>query len=253
MLTDILPAEIFAVALVFCRIGAAVMLMPGIGENFISPQARLLFALALAVLITPVVRAGLPALPATMGPFVGLVVGEVIIGLFFGTIARIMILTLETAGFIIAFQSGLASAQVFNPGIAQQGSLPGALLSFLGLVLLFQTNLHHLFLAAAMDSYTLFQPGRPLPVQDMSDFIARLVTTSFRVAVQIAAPFLVIFTLFNVGLGILARLMPQLQIFFLALPAQLMLGLLLFAVTLHAGLTWFMQYYEGTLQAILQQ
>ncbi|MBU2089718.1 MAG: flagellar biosynthetic protein FliR, partial [Alphaproteobacteria bacterium] len=170
---------------------------------------------------------------------------------FFGTLARIALMVLETAGFIISMQIGLASAQAFNPSLGSQGSLPGAFLGTLGLLLIFATNLHHLFLLGLVDSYTLFQPGQPLPAGDFSMAVTRVVGDGFRVALQIGAPLLVLGVLFYAGLGILSRLMPQLQIFFVALPLQLMLGLFLFSLILSASMMWFLRYYESVMVQFL--
>lgn len=246
-----LPAQFYAFFLVFARMGSAVMLMPGIGEGLVSTRVRLTFALLLAFIVLPAVQPVLPPMPATVPGLTLLVAGEVLIGFFIGSIARIALLLLETAGFIISMQIGLASAQAFNPSLGTQGSLPGAFLGTLGLLMIFVTNLHHLFLLGLVDSYTIFQPGMALPLGDFSHEITRMVADGFRVALQISAPLLVIGTLFYCGLGILSRLMPQLQIFFVALPVQLTLGLFLFSLILSAAMMWFLRYYESVLTRFL--
>lgn len=246
-----LPAQFFAFFLVFSRVGAALSMMPGLGEGLVSMRIRLAFAMLVSFLTLPLIQDTLPAMPPGALQLAMLVTGEVVIGLFIGTLSRIALTILEMAGFIISMQIGLASAQAFNPSLGAQGSLPGALLSTIGVLLILATNLHHIFMLGVVDSYTVFTPGAPLPVQDFSMAITRAVADGFRVALQIGAPLLVIGVLFQVSVGVLSRLMPQLQIFFIVLPFQLLLGVFLFSLILSASMMWFLRYYESVVMRML--
>lgn len=246
-----LPAQFFAFFLVFSRVGAALSMMPGLGEGLVSIRVRLAFAMLVSFLTVPLVQDTLPAMPPSALQLAVLVAGEVVIGLFIGTLSRIALTILEMAGFIISMQIGLASATAFNPSLGAQGSVPGALLSTIGVLLILATNLHHIFMLGVVDSYTVFTPGAPLPVQDFSMAVTRAVADGFRVALQIGAPLLVIGVLFQVSIGVLSRLMPQLQIFFIVLPFQLLLGVFLFSLILSASMMWFLRYYESVVMRML--
>ena len=117
----------------------------------------------------------------------------------------------------------------------------------MGVLLIFATNTHHLMLMALVDSYTMFAPGAPPMFEDISDAVARLVTSSFKLGIQVASPFIVVGTIFYLGLGLLARLMPQFQVFFIGLPLQILLGLTLLSVTLSAGILWFLDAFETSM------
>jgi flagellar biosynthetic protein FliR len=251
MLQNLLPAEIFSYLLVFARIGTCIAILPGFGETYVSPRIRLLLALAITVLLTPLVVDELPALPdspLSLGLLVG---GEGLIGLFMGSVARLLVSALAVGGAILAFSSGLANAMLFNPMLSDQGALPGVFLSILGLLAIFVTDTHHLMLMALLDSYMLFQPGVVLPFGDFSDVLAQLLAGSFRMGMQIASPFLLYGIVFNVGMGLLARLMPQMPIFFVALPMQITLGLCTILITFPAAILWFLNYYQTTFTGIL--
>lgn len=250
-LQTLLPAEIFAYLLVFSRIGTTVSVLPGFGESYVSPRIRLLLALAITVVLTPVVAAKLPPLPASPVSLVLLVGGEGLVGLFMGSVARVLLSALATGGAIVAFLIGLANAQLFNPLLSDQGALPGVFLSVLGLLLIFVTDTHHLMLMALLDGYNLFQPGGPLPLGDFADVLAQVVAGSFRIGMQIAAPFLMYGIVFYAGMGLLARLMVQMPIFFVAIPVQILLGLFTMLLTLPAILLWFLNYYQTTFSRIL--
>ena len=96
-----------------------------------------------------------------------------------------------------------------------------------GVTLIFATDLHHLVIAALHDSYTIFAPGEMPIVGDVAQHITRIISASFRIGIQLSAPFLVFGLLFNLGLGVLSRLMPQMQVFFIGLPLSILLGFLL--------------------------
>lgn len=251
-LSDLLVSQIFAWMLVFARVGMAFSVMPTLGDAFVSMRARLLLAVIVALLVAGALGEQLPKMPDSPLVLFKLLLSEITIGLFIGTVARLMLTALEVAGGIIALQAGLANAQMFNPAMASQGSLPGALLGWLGLLLIFATGMHHLLIMAVVESYQTFIPGAPLPVTDMAEHVAKVVERSFIIGFQMATPFLVSGMLFALALGLLSRLAPQIQVFFLFMSVQVALGLFLFAVTLSAIMTFWLTEFEQSLVAFLQ-
>lgn len=251
LLATLLAGEVFAFLLLFTRIGAAIMVLPGYGDASVSPQIRLLLALLITALVTPALSPGLPVLPTVPVALAALLLGELVIGLFLGLIARLLLSAIDVAGMVISFQLSLANAFMFNPTMAAQGSLVGAFLSILAVLLLFVTDLHHLMLLAVIDSYGLFVPGEMPPIGDAAEMVARLVADSFRIGVQIAAPFLVFGLVFYLGLGVLARLMPQVQVFFVGIPVQIMLGLVVLVLTLSSGMLYWLSTVQDRLTGFL--
>lgn len=243
MLAELLQGEVFAFFLVFARIGAGLMLLPGFGESYVAPRFRLMIALALALAIFPVVRDGMPELPEKVLSLFLLVFGEIVIGLFLGAAARLMLMVLQTAGMLIALATNLAAAQVFDPSQGTQGTLPGNFLGILGVVLIFATNLHQVMIGALVMSYSTFPVGLEPPVADFAQLATRLVADGFTLALQIASPLMVVALLFQVGLGLLARLMPQMQVFFIGMPLQIIVGFSILAITLAAGMTWYLDRF----------
>jgi len=247
MLQDILQSNLFAFFMVFARIGAAVMLIPGFGESFVPPRMRLMIALGITLVVTPVVASKIPALPESPIALFLALGGEILIGLFIGSMARFLFFALQTAGMIMAYQTGLANALITDPTAAVQGALFSAFLGLLGVLLIFESGLHHLMLRAVVDSYSLFAPGHLPPLDDFSNMAARVVSDSFDLSMRIAAPFIVVALVFYLGLGLLGRLMPQIQVFFIVLPLQIALGLVVFALTIGAGMMWFLGAYSDEL------
>jgi flagellar biosynthetic protein FliR len=246
-LATLLPANLFAALVIFMRLGGAMMLLPGFGEAYVPPRYRLLLAVLFSMLMTPVLAPELPVLPSAPSALAVILGSELFIGLFIGTIARILITTLESAGMIVSFQLGLSAAQVFNPLAASQGSVPGAFYSMLGVLLIFLTDTHHLLLRGLVDSYAVFTPGVLPPIGDLSDTIARVVAGSFRLAMELSAPFIVLGTIFSIALGIIARLVPQFQLLFVTQPLQIVGGLVVFVVALVTGMRWFLDVFIAEL------
>ncbi len=137
MLAQILTSDIFVFMLVFARVGTAFLLLPGFGAAYVSRRVRLALAVAVAVVLVPTLDKVMPPLPDSPIVLMLLLGGEVVIGAFLGTIASLLAQSLQTAGMIISYQSGLANATMFNPTMAQQTSLIGTLLSTMGVLLIF--------------------------------------------------------------------------------------------------------------------
>jgi flagellar biosynthetic protein FliR len=194
----------------------------------------------------------IPTIDTIGSQFLLLIIMEGVIGFFIGTIARVLITALDVAGMIISMQTGLASAQVFNPGLATQGSIIGALLSVTGVVLLFATNMHHLLIYAIYDSYLAFPPGALPESGGMAHMIAMTLSKSFAIGFQLAVPFIVVALLMYVGMGVLARVMPQIQVFMLALPLQIMMGLTLLMLTISSIFLIWLQYFQDGMTFFLQ-
>jgi len=250
-LSQFVGGSVYAFILVFVRIGAAFMTMPAIGEQFVSVRVRLLFALMVALVVTPAVRPLLPPQPDNPADLGALVMAEVLVGVFIGGIARMMLSALDFAGQLIANQLGLAAAQAFNPALAAPGNPVGAILSLLGIMLIFATDLHHMLILAVVDSYTLFGPGTWLPLGDVAQHMARVMARSFVIGMQMSAPFLVLGLLFYLGLGLISRLVPQVQVFFVGIPLQIVFGLLLFGISLSALMLFWLAAFEDQLITIL--
>ncbi|MCA0423929.1 MAG: flagellar biosynthetic protein FliR [Proteobacteria bacterium] len=221
-------AEAFMLA--FARVGAMVMLMPGLGERAIPMRQRLVIALALTLMALPLLReAGGGGTPAPMR-----FVSEIITGLVLGLAGRLTMAVLDVAGTLIAQSVGLSFAQVMDPANGQQGEAITSFLRIFGVCLIFATDLHHLAITGIFASYEVVAPGQGLAAGDMATLVLQLVTRLFEAGVLIAAPFVAFSFIFNLGLGLAARLTPQLQLFYLSMPAAILLGLMAFSASLGA-------------------
>lgn len=250
-LEDILVGGVWVYLLTFARVGATLMIMPGTGDSFTPTQMRLMFALAFSFVVAPLVLDYLPAQPESTMAMMLILIKEVFIGVFFGTIARIMIAILDIAGMIVSIQSAMANAQIFNPQFATQGSLMGAFLSMTGMVLFFAFGLHQIMLAGIIQSYEMLPAVNwYFPAEDFARAMAGYFAQAFIVAVQLVMPLFVIILMLYVAMGILGRLMPQLQIFIFLIPIQVTLSLLIMITTLHLLMSNWGQYFMDVITSM---
>jgi flagellar biosynthetic protein FliR len=231
--------------LIFARVGAILMLMPALGERSIPVRIRLGFALALSLTLYPMLSARYGVVPANLAGAAALFGGELIIGFAIGFAMRLILAALQVAGSAIAMQLSLSFAESIDPAQGQHSVLIANFLTVTAITLIFVTNLDHLAIAGVVDSYTLFQPGALPPAGDFSMMAIRTISEAFRVGVQIASPFIVFGLIFQLGLGILSRLMPQIQIFFIAMPAAIGLGFLVLLLLIGTIMTWYLGHAEA--------
>lgn len=239
---QLVEAEVVGVLLVFARLGAALMVLPGFGEIYVLPRLRLLAGLLLAALVAS-------SLPAATVPdevlrldarLLPLVLAEVVHGLLIGATVRMVMLAVHLGGTVIAAQSGLAAAVFFDPHDAAQSSVGGNFLAATALVLMFVTEAHHAVLAALVGSYASLPPGAAPPVGDFAELLTRLIGEATATGLRIAAPVLAVSLLFNAALGALGRLAPSLQLLFVATSAQVLLSLGALLLSLAAGMHLFL-------------
>lgn len=251
MLPSLVSQDIFTLFLIFARIGAALMILPAFGEPYVPPRFRLILAVALTVLAAPVLGVRFPEIPDSPWALALLLATEIVTGLFLGTIGMVMIGVLHTAGTIISYQISLSNGFIFDPAVSQQGSLPSALMTTLGVLLILVTDLHHMMLRALVESYAMFTPGALPAIEDMSESISQLISRAFMIGIQLTGPFIVVGLIFYLGIGLLARLMPQVQIFFIAMPLQVLFGLAAFAIVLPMTMLWYLDKFRDTFASAL--
>ncbi len=247
---SLLPALAAAFVLAFARIGAMVMLMPGFGESNIPTRIKLGIALMLTLIILPLHRADYHVDMTSLTPLMVLMVQEIFIGLVLGATARVTLSALSVAGSVIAQQLGLGFVTSVDPTQGAQGAMVGNFLTLLGLTLLFATDMHHLVIAALNDSYKVFAPGELMPSGDVASLATSAFTVAFKIGVQLSSPFIVFGLVFNVGLGLLARMMPQMQVYFVGVPLSILAGLLILVAVIATMMGSFLDYFGGVMHQL---
>ncbi len=252
VLEGYLTEQIFAVLIVFTRLGTAMMTMPGFGESYVPSRIRLSLAIVLSLALAPFLESYLPPVPKDPGRLVALLLGEIFVGLLIGTVARFLIAAMHVAGMIISYQSSLSIATQFDPTQAAQGTVLGNFLSVSALTFLFTLDLHHVMLRGVTDSYSLIVPGNFPPMNDLADYFGQLMSHVFEVGVQLSAPSIVIGLMINFTAGILARLMPTMQVFFILQPLQLIVSIFVLMIVFQMMMNEFAQFFSVTFSDFLE-
>jgi flagellar biosynthetic protein FliR len=230
-LMQALPVWAFAFVLVLSRVSAVVLLLPGIGESEPPAMLRAGLTLGMTLLLLPVVAPLVPAAPGDVWRDLLMVGAELLAGGLLGWLARLLVLALPMAGNVISYMIGLSSVLQPDPQLGQTTVLAKAL-GLAATVLVLSTGLYALPIAALAGSYRLVAPGHLLPMADTTQEAVAAVAQGFALAMQLAAPLVFAGTLWQLGLALCARLVPNLQIYVAAVPGQIAGGLLLLSLLL---------------------
>ncbi|MFO0203470.1 MAG: flagellar biosynthetic protein FliR, partial [Alphaproteobacteria bacterium] len=192
-----LPGLAFHAVLAFARLGAAVMVLPGLGEEEVPANIRIGLGLALVVVLLPVVAPGLPAAPDSATEAVRLILLEVLVGLWLGGLARLIVMAMAVAGQIIARLLGLAPARVPDPALGGLGTATGRMLSLAAVVVVLASGLYAIPLRALVESYALLPAGDPFPAGAGAEAFAAAAAESLSLSLRLSAPFVVAAIIIN--------------------------------------------------------
>jgi flagellar biosynthetic protein FliR len=235
-LPELLPAWTFGFLLVVCRVGAAILALPAFGEAEVTVTIKAAIALAFAAVVWPAVSPGLPPPPVDVARAALLVITECLIGLWIGGLARMVVLILPLAAQFVGFLLGLSSAVLFDPAFGATGTALSRLLGLGAIVLLFATGMHALPLAALAGSYTVLPAGAPFPAAAAAEAFVTTAALTFGLAFQLSGPFVLAGMVFQLAMGVMSRIVPQMQVYFVAMPVQIIGGLALMALVAGAML-----------------
>jgi flagellar biosynthesis protein FliR len=226
-----LPAWAFAFILVTARIGAAMSMLPGLGESEPPVMVRVGLALCVTALLLPGIAPSVPKVPEAGAQAVFMVAAEIVTGLWLGWLARLLVLALPVAGQFISYMLGVANVLQPDPELGSQATPIERLFDIAASLAVLVTGLYALPLAALAGSYRLVSAGTFLPATDSAQTAVHAVGFAFALAVRLASPFLLVSIVWHVATGLLARLVPRMQVYFVVMPGQILGGIALLAVT----------------------
>lgn len=248
---DAFPAQASAFLLLYARLGAVAMLLPLFGEDAVPTRIRLLLGLGLAAGLWGLLSARVLPIAANPAALPGALIAELLVGLGLGMVVKIMFQAAAMAGSIISLQIGLSSALINDPAQGGQAPLLSKFVSMAATLVCLSAGVHHLWIAAMVQSYALFPVGVLPPAGDFAQLAIAVTGKAMALAVALAAPMLVYGIVLNIALGMAVRLAPAIQIFFIAQPLTIMLGLTVTAITLGPLLLAFSAAMSAWLQTTL--
>lgn len=212
---------------ILSRVAVILFMMPSVGVASIAAKFKVVLAAMLSICIFGTIDdASLHNNINSIGT-AGIFLHELLCGLLIGGLSMIFTSIIHTSGMIISLQSGFSSASLFDPSSKAQSTVLQVMINLVLSVFIFATDLHILYIQAIVKSYTKI-PMLNFSISDYFDYFLRTFSNSWFVSLQISAPFIIASIILMVGAGVLSKLMTKLQIFFLILPCQIALGLVLF-------------------------
>ena len=222
---DIFQGQAAAFLLVLTRASGIFFISPFLGSMNISAKVRAGVAIAVAVIIFPVVvKESVVQAPATVLLFAFTVAKEMFIGWLIGLVGYITLSAVNLAGKVMDMQVGFAMVNMMDPTTQQQTGLIGNFLYNLTIIYFLITNGHHVILSALAESFRVIPLDSMVWNTSLPQFINDLTAAVFLNGMKIAMPVTFAILLTNVGLGVLARTMPQMNIFVVGIPLQLTIG-----------------------------
>lgn len=225
-----LPQTAFAFMLVLARVGAAMAMLPGLGETGVLTVVRTGLALAVSLLLLPSLAPAMPVAPVASLTAAGMIGAEVVTGLWFGWLARLLALALPTATQIIAYMLGLSNVLQTDQELGPQSTVLARLGALAAPTLILATDLYRYPLASLGGLYRLIPAGTLLPAADGVQMATAAVAETFALAFRLASPFILAAIVWNLAVGLAARLVPRVQVYFVAMPGQILGGLLLLTI-----------------------
>jgi flagellar biosynthetic protein FliR len=232
-----------------------IMLAPVFGARGVPGLVRLGLAASITVLVYPLIFAAKPSIPVELLPYIAVVIKEVLVGLVIGFVIYTMTAILQGAGQLIDFQMGFTMGAAIDPVYGVQSPLMGNFQMVLATMLLLSTNAHHYLIAAMVKSYA-YIPINPSNLPSHFSFYTQLVANVFALAIQLAMPVFGAIFVSDVGVGLLARTVPQINIFSIVFPVKIIFGFIILLLSIpffgeaishlfNLNMAWILELYQG--------
>ncbi|MCB5202673.1 flagellar type III secretion system protein FliR [Neorhizobium sp. T786] len=226
---------ILALFLAFCRMGGCIMVLPGFGSARVAANIRLFLAVAVSVAVLPLLWDTIyPRASSPDATYVGLIVSETLIGVVYGLIARLYTLGMQYAGSIVAMSIGFSAPGGMDILEDTSENPLTSMLSFCALLMLFMLDFHHIVFRALVESYAATPVGNVVDPQKMLITLTDTLRASTDLMLRLASPFLIYGLMFNVGIGLINKLAPQIPVFFISTPFLLAGGIFLLYLSIAA-------------------
>lgn len=231
-MSTVLVTDFVILLLIFIRILSAFVSAPVFNNSAFPAIAKIFLAFVIAYVIFSLVDKSKIVIEFNTWFLLSNVFKEVITGLLLGFTLNMVFYGLTFAGSIMGFDIGLASAQLLNPFDETNSEVIGNILYFLGMLIFLLINGHHYLIRALYSSFSIVPLGKYTINQPVYDLLLKYTSSVFVIAIKIAAPVLVSFFLIHIAEGIISRVIPQMQVFFVTQPLKIGLGIILIIIAL---------------------
>jgi len=225
-------AEFERFLFVFFRVGALILFVPVLGSRQVPVSMKIGLILFTSIVIFPLVQAR--PLPEPQGIFdlAVFLLSDVTIGLGIAYITRLIFAAVQIAGTVVDFQMGFGVVNVIDPQTDTQVSVTAQFHNIIAVLIFLVVDAHHFILQAIVESFFIINPAEINFSSLTPEYMLYLFSGTFTTAVKIAAPIMAILFFLSVGLGLVARTVPQMNVFIVGFPLQIGVGLLMVGLSI---------------------
>ena len=231
--------------LIFLRVGAIILTVPVFDSKNIPLFLKAGLAFAISILLFPILDLENSLFTTEAIPFVIGVIGEILVGIIIGLSVRLIFAGVQLAGQVAGFQMGFAIANIMDPVESSQVPVIAALKNILAMLIFLAVNAHHCFLRSLVDSFQLMPPFGFHFTDSLMTELVRLGGNVFVIAIKVGAPVIAVMLLTSVAFGLVARTVPQMHIFIVAIPIKILIGLLFLGFSLPFLSIFLRQMFNG--------
>lgn len=241
--------------LIFSRWAGMIMLAPVFGARGVPNMVKIGLTAGLSIIMYPLIQASNPQIPDALLLYAALVIKEVLVGLVIGLLSYFITAVIQGAGQLIDLQMGFSMGGEIDPFYGVQSAMMGNFQIILAIMLLLATNAHYYLIAAMVKSYA-YIPLNPAGLTIGLDFIVNLISSVFSLSIQLALPVMGAMLIADIGVGLLSRAVPQLNIFSVIFPVKIIMGFVILMLSVpffaqsvshlfNTGMTWIFDLYKG--------
>jgi len=236
--------EILVGVLIFLRISLLLMLLPVIGHKMVPATVKAGLVGLLTLLLFPVVSKYVPVIEADVVSFSFLAIQEMLLAAALGLLAQLIFTAAQFAGQMMSMQMGMAMANIFDPATSSQSAIVAQFVGILAILMWLASGAHHMFLLTLIESFSILPPGSSWSFHGW-EVITDAAAAMFVLSIKLMAPVLLLLFFVYVALGLIARAVPQVQVFFVSFPLSVGLGLLILGLSLPAFMSLMHDAFVG--------
>jgi flagellar biosynthetic protein FliR len=238
--------------LIFVRITGIFIMAPVFGSKNVNKYIKAGLALIITYILFPLAFNSTVIIPEHFLPYLFIVLGELIVGLIIGFVSSLVFSAIQMSGQLLDMQIGFGVINIIDPQSGGQVPLIGNFKYILALIIFLATNGHHVLLSALFTSFKLIPVTGVIVHTTLSEFIVNMVSGTFVIALKISMPILITIIITDIALGILARTMPQMNIFVVGVPGKILVGLFVLSLALPFYIIFLEMAFNGMYKDIFQ-
>ena len=247
--------QVEILVLIFLRVSAMIVTIPIVGDSVVPFRVKGGLSLLITLLLFPIVPTAAWKLSSDIFSMVFRMAGEIMIGVMVGFTSRLIFDGIQLAGQLIGFQMGFSIVNVIDPINNEQVSIISQFQYLVAVLIFLVMNGHHIFLYAIGESFRILPPLGFHFSGELMQLILGFVKNMLEVAIKTGAPIIAVLLFMSVGLGLVARTVPQINIFIVGFPLQIAIGLIGIGLTLPVFLRVVESYFsnlEGEIISLLR-